>query len=318
MRIHLISFVAKILPRRHKDSKKIKFPKPRTSVFTISISSPKESCEIVSELISTLDFLPSIHTDPDKKNGYVSVYFNSKKEAKNAKNEIDKILNNAIKIIPTTEYEISLNEIKEEDWTTPWKKFFHTKRVGKNIIIKPPWENFPNPQKDDIIIELDPEMSFGTGTHGTTQACLEFLEKLSTKKSNKTFLDIGTGSGILSIAAAKLGFSKIDAFDNSQDSLIAIGSNCRLNNVKPNYFVADLNTYTSKKKYDVVAANIISSILIKNAKTISSTVKPKGTLILSGILRKDFSKVSKIFSELGFLEKETKIIKEWKSGIFIK
>ena len=300
------------------------------TLFTVSVLSSKEFCEIISELICTLDFLPSIYTEPDKNIGYVSVYFDSKKEAKNSKFQIDKILKNAINIIPTNEYEISLNEIKEEDWTTPWKKFFHTKRIGKNIVIKPPWENFSNANKknDDIIIEMDPEKSFGTGTHGTTQACLEFLEKLSSVKSNKTFLDIGTGSGILSIAAAKLGFSKIDAFDNSQDSLIAIEKNIPLNppskgdfllkNVKINYFIADLSKYNSQKKYDVVVANIISSILLKNVKTICSTVKPGGTLILSGILTEQFKKVSETFSNYGFKEKETKIIDGWKTGVFNK
>ena len=289
-------------------------------LFTVSVRSSKQFCEIISELICTLDFMPSIWTEPDKKIGCVSVYFESKSEAESAKIKIDKVLKNASNLIPANEYEISLNEIKEEDWTTPWKKFFHKKRVGKNIIIKPPWEDFSTAtaKKDDIIIEMDPERSFGTGTHGTTQACLEFLEKLSIEKSKKTFLDIGTGSGILSIAAAKLGFSKIDAFDNSQDSLIAIAQNCRLNNVNPNYFVADLTTYKSTKKYDVVAANIISSILLKNAKTICSTVKPGGTLILSGILTKQFKKVSETFSNYGFTEKETKIIDGWKTGVFIK
>ena len=300
------------------------------TLFTVSVLSSKEFCEIISELICTLDFLPSIYTEPDKNIGYVSVYFESKSKAEKAKILIDKILKNADSIIPTNEYEISLSEIKEEDWTTPWKKFFHAKRIGKNIIIKPPWENFSNANKknDDIIIEMDPEMSFGTGTHGTTQACLEFLEKLSTKKSNKTFLDIGTGSGILSIAAAKLGFSKIDAFDNSQVSLIAIEKNIPLNppskgdfqlkNAKINYFIADLSKYNSQKKYDVVVANIISSILLKNVKTICSTVKPGGTLILSGILTEQFKKVSETFSNYGFKEKETKIIDGWKTGVFIK
>jgi len=299
-----------------------------STMSTVSVLSSKEFCEIIFELICTLDFLPSIYTEPDQKTGCVSVYFASKKEAKKAKIQIDKILKNAINIIPTNEYEISLAEIKEEDWTTPWKKFFHTKRVGKNIIIKPPWENFSNTNKknDDIIIEIDPEKSFGTGTHGTTQACLGFLEKIAEENPRATFLDIGTGSGILSIAAAKLGFSKIDAFDNSQDSLIAIEKNIHLNplskgdflskNVKINYFIADLTTYKSTQKYDVVVANIISSILIKNAKTICSAVKPGGTLILSGILTKQFKKVSETFSNFGFVKKETKIIDSWKSGVF--
>jgi ribosomal protein L11 methyltransferase len=263
-----------------------------------------------------MDLFPSLWNEQDKETSIISLYFDTKDELEKVKSQIEKILINSTDIIPASSYKIISGEMEENDWTTVWKKFFHTKHIGKNIVIKPPWEKYKK-SKNDIIIEIDPELSFGTGLHGTTRACLEFIEEIADEGKNKTFLDIGTGSGVLSIAAAKMGFAKIDAFDNQQNSLIATDKNCWLNNVKINLFEAELGKIVFDKKYDVVAANMITSVLLPNIDSIISALKPGGILILSGILENQYPEILEKISNRGLKEIKSKIYDEWKSGLFV-
>jgi len=221
----------------------------------ISIFSPVNYSEIIYELICAIDLFPSVWTEPGKHVGCVTVYFDSKKEAEKAKPAIHLLLKNSNDLIPQNAYELISGEMDENEWTTVWKKYFHAKRVGKTIVIKPPWEDYQT-QENDVIIEIDPEMSFGTGLHPTTRACLEFIEDIAAEMKGGTFLDIGTGSGVLSIAASKMGFGEIDAFDNSQESLIAAGKNCRLNNVEINLFEAELGNFIFEKNFNQNSATI--------------------------------------------------------------
>ncbi len=302
----------------------------------ISISSPINYSEIIYELICGMDLFPSVWTEPDKPVGCVTVYFASMEEAEKAKPTILLLLKNSNDLIPQNVYELISGEMNENEWATVWKKYFHAKRVGKTIVIKPPWEDYET-QENDVIIEIDPEMSFGTGLHPTTRACLEFIENIAAEKKNGTFLDIGTGSGVLSIAAAKIGFDEIDAFDNSQESLVATDKNCRLNNVKINLFETELGNFIFEKnfnqnsatihnapvtrlerrrRYDVVVANMITSILLPNIDSIISTLKPDGILILSGILENQYPEILKEVSGRGLKEEQSTIIDGWKSGVF--
>jgi len=262
-----------------------------------------------------MDLFPSLWNELDKGSSVISLYFDTKNELKKIKSQIERLLINSTDLIPEKSYKIISGEMEENDWTTVWKKFFHIKHIGKNIVIKPPWEKYRK-SKNDTIVEIDPEMSFGTGLHGTTRACLEFIEDIADEGKNKTFLDIGTGSGVLSIAAAKMGFVKVDAFDNQQNSLIATDKNCRLNNVEINLFEAELGKIVFDKKYDVVAANMITSILLPNIDSIISALKPGGILILSGILEHHYSEILKKISNRGLKEIKSKIYDEWKSGLF--
>ena len=281
----------------------------------ISIRSSINYSNIIYELLCGMDLFPSLWSEQNKDIAVVSLYFDTEKELEKIKSQIEKILINSADLVPEKSYEIISDEMEENDWTTVWKKFFHTKHIGKNIVIKPPWEIYKK-VKNDIIIEVDPEMSFGTGLHGTTRACLEFIEDVSSEGNKKTFLDIGTGSGVLSIAAAKMGFLKIDAFDNQQNSLIATDKNCRLNNVEINLFEAELGKIVFDKKYDVVVANMITSILLPNIDLIISALKSGGNLILSGILEHQYPEILKEISSRGLKEIKSKIYDEWKSGLF--
>jgi ribosomal protein L11 methyltransferase len=192
----------------------------------------------------------------------------------------------------------AIERITDEDWSTSWKEHFKPLRVGKNLVVKPTWEDYPA-GPEDILLDIDPGMAFGTGTHPTTMLCLTVLEKIfpglhGTGKT-LTALDVGTGSGILTIAAAKLGISHISAVDIDQEAVKIAQENCRLNGVEERVTVSDTPLALIPGSFDIVLANILAEDLVRMAADLIAHVKPGGLLILSGIL----------------IEKETMVIDDY-------
>jgi len=181
----------------------------------------------------------------------------------------------------------TISTIKEEDWSTSWKEHFKPLRVGKRLVIKPTWEEFPA-TADDIMLDIDPGMAFGTGTHPTTMLCLTVLEKLLTDCRDAakamTALDVGTGSGILSIAAAKFGIGHITAIDIDPEAVRVAHENCVLNGVEERVSVSDTPLGMICGSYDIVLANILAEDLVRMAPELIARLNPNGFLILSGIL----------------------------------
>jgi len=202
--------------------------------------------------------------------------------------------------------------IDEQDWSESWKEFFHPLKITKRIVIKPSWQDYDaNP--DDIVIELDPGMAFGTGTHPTTTLCISMIEKYI-KKGDK-FLDIGTGSGILMIAAAKLGAQKVCGIDNDEVAIDIAKKNLLLNGIDSQNFKLMTGNLTDKvdEKFDFVAANILKETIMVLLDTVKSVLKNKSVFICSGIIEKNKDKVVEKmvvsgFEVIGIREKE-----EWVS-----
>lgn len=178
--------------------------------------------------------------------------------------------------------DISCNEIQEEDWATSWKDFFHPVKVGELIVIKPSWESYPA-SPNDIIIELDPGMAFGTGTHHTTAMCIRLLEETIT--GGMDVFDVGTGSGVLAIAAAKLGAKKIMAVDFDAMAVRVAKENVEINQVTDliNVKQGDLMKGIDGKA-DVIIANIVADIIIRLLEDVPNKLKKGGTMIASGII----------------------------------
>jgi len=199
-------------------------------------------------------------------------------------------------------------ELKEEDWTEKWKKFFKLQKVGKKLVIKPSWINY-KAKKDEILIEIDPGMSFGTGKHETTRFCLIEIERLR-GKGEKSFLDAGTGSGILSIAAEKLGYSHITAFDNDIEAINTAKENFEKNSIpigKIELLLLKLEEAQKiRRRFDVIAANIISSELIKNSKVFKEISSPSGKIILAGIPDFDAKSVINAFNNFKVISKKSR------------
>ena len=193
--------------------------------------------------------------------------------------------------------QMTLTIIHEEDWHKKWQRFFTTTRIGRHIIVKPSWELFL-PEEGDIVIEMDPGMAFGTGTHATTRMCLEVIEKLihAGTPAINSMLDVGIGSGILSIAAAKLGVPKTVGIDVDPIALGYAQKNIDKNNVPDQVAVRHVSLEKLEGTFDLVVANILSDILLKLRKDLCNHLADNGILILSGIMDENKLKIERKFT----------------------
>lgn len=199
----------------------------------------------------------------------------------------------------------TVTTIREEDWATGWRQHFTPTRIGRRLVIKPTWEPFA-PEPGDVVIELDPGMAFGTGTHPTTRLCLEALEKLG---SPGNVLDVGTGSGILAMAAARLGASRVVGTDIDPDAVEVARENCAMNGVTVKLVTTPLAEIPGR--FDVVLANILAEDLVRMAADLTAKVAPGGVLILSGILVEREAYVIDGFAPTGLALAETTREGEW-------
>ncbi len=186
--------------------------------------------------------------------------------------------------------EITMKNVAEEDWANNWKKYFKPFPIGEKIMIKPSWEELPE-QTDKVVLQIDPGHIFGTGTHETTQLCITLLERYLQKED--TMLDIGCGSGILSIAGLLLGAKEADAIDIDPNAIKIAYENSDRNQIdRARYHVAagDVLEDTAVqdmykgKNYDVVVANIVADIIIALTKQVPDYIKQAGIFVCSGII----------------------------------
>ena len=197
----------------------------------------------------------------------------------------------------------------ETDWSDEWKQYFHVTRVGKHIVVKPSWESY-EPEAEDIVLELDPGMAFGTGTHPTTVLVLEALEKMV--HPDTTVFDVGTGSGILAMTAAKLGAKTIKAVDidgvavrTAKENIAKAGLADRIE-VKQ----GDL-LHGTEGKADVIVANILADIIILLLPDIPGKLKEGGLFFASGIIEDYQQAVTEAAEKVGLRVKEVTRIKDW-------
>lgn len=217
--------------------------------------------------------------------------------------------------------EVRVESLAREDWTDVWKRFFHVARVSPRIVVKPSWEPF-EPKAGDCVVEVEPGMSFGTGLHGTTRACLAFLDELAAENAGRSVVDMGCGSGILSIAAAKLGFSPIAAFDHDAVAVRISAENARSNGVAGSLAISrhDLAEGAPGVTGDVVIANILAHILCEYADAVVGGLSAHAgaVLLLSGILEAQYADVVAAFASRGLREERSVVIDGWRTGWFVR
>jgi len=215
------------------------------------------------------------------------------------------------------EFSISVSDILDDDWANKWKEFFKPERITDRIVVKPTWEPF-EAGEGDIVIEIDPGMAFGTGTHPTTRGCLRLIEEVvsKTKGGIETMLDVGTGSGILAIAATMLGVQRTIAIDVDRSAIRVAEENVALNKVGPQVSVSRIKVDGMRAMFDLVVANIIAEELVRLSRDLNDRVLPGGSLILSGIIVEKADMVKGAFKELS-LEKEL-TEGEWVSLLYKK
>ncbi len=210
--------------------------------------------------------------------------------------------------------------IREEDWANEWKKYFKPQPIGEKLIIKPTWETLKPTERK--IIELDPESSFGTGRHYTTQICLELLEK--NISGGEKIIDLGCGSGIIFISAMALGASKAVGVDISEDAVKISHKNALQNGIPENDFAVFQGDITTDGKlfekvaaeYDIVAANIVADVLLGMKDIFPKLVKRDGVIILSGIIDGRLEEILEAMKERGFEPTEILHRDIWNGGIF--
>jgi ribosomal protein L11 methyltransferase len=199
--------------------------------------------------------------------------------------------------------------LKESEWEDAWKEHFTLLKIGQRTVVRPPWESY-SPERNEVTIELDPGMAFGTGHHPTTRMCLEELEVLIQPK--QTVLDVGTGSGILAIAASKLGASSVLAMDIDKISTRVARRNIRVNGVVRGIKVLQGNiTETGKitNVFSIVIANINAKIISQNAKNLTALMAPGAILLASGIILEHLYETKEALSVAGL-----KVVRQHQDG----
>ena len=208
--------------------------------------------------------------------------------------------------------ELQVSERQEEDWANAWKEHYRPLRAGHKVVIAPPWHDYTPESADEVVVILDPGMAFGTGTHPSSRLCLMGLEE--NIKPGNTVLDVGTGSGILAIAAAKLGASTVDAVDIEPVAVRSTKENAERNGVLDLIRVAEGSVAPDGPfvgPYDIVLANIISRVLIELSHGLGKSVKPGGTLVLAGIIEGRELLVRETFEPRGFQLIHRQQIEDW-------
>lgn len=295
---------------------------PASTLWRVSVSAPGSAEELVSALLDTTFGQPaSSYTPAESGLATVSVYLRKKparwaSQRMRLREGLDQLFADAGR---RSLSRIVLRRLRRQDWAESWKRHFRPIVIGGALLIQPGWTHRrPRPGQASII--LDPGLSFGTGQHPTTLYCLRQVATAATCARGRSFLDLGTGSGILAIAAAKLGFAPIDALDLDPESIRVARANAHRNRVahRIEFTQGDVANLSSPpaKRYSLVCANLITPVLVGFRKAIVERLVPGGTLVLAGILGRDFALVRRAYESAGLRLIHSQARREWRSGSF--
>lgn len=225
--------------------------------------------------------------------------------------EIKQAINNLLLYdIDIGKNKITISEINEEEWATAWKKYYNPVKISEKFTIVPTWEVYEPVSSDELIIELDPGMAFGTGTHPTTVMCIQALEKYV--KPGDTVIDVGTGSGILSIAAAMLGAKSVRALDLDPVAVDSAKLNVKLNKVQHIVTVSQNNLLDHiDERANIIVANILAEIILRFVDDAYRLLEKDGYFITSGIIQAKKQEVKDGLTAAGFVIEETLVMEDW-------
>jgi ribosomal protein L11 methyltransferase len=214
---------------------------------------------------------------------------------------------------------VSMRRVRREDWAESWKRHFKPLQIGAALLIRPSWSHH-KAHKGQKVVVLDPGLSFGTGQHPTTHFCLKELVSRRKPGQKQSMLDLGTGSGILAIAAARLGYSPVHALEFDPDALRIARENARRNNVSQKLIFAQRDVAklppATPIKYSLICANLVSSLLFSERRKLVARLAPGGAIVLAGILKTEFPSVEQAYREAGLRMVKSQAQGEWRSGSF--
>ena len=262
-------------------------------------SVPERFVNPLFEVFDGGDFVLSSYRDVESDLAEMRIFF----EEGNPRPQLEQALETV-----GVQAEIFEQSIADEDWKFAYRRHFKTELVSPRILVQPEWE-------DLAVIKFDPGLAFGTGKHETTKASLQYIDELSGEMRGASFLDMGSGSGILSIAAAKLGYTSVRGFDIDIAAVESSIENAKKNDVDVEFFKYALGSVEKRDLgvADVVVANILGPLLIRFAGEIAPCVGKR--LVISGILNEYYSEVLAAYVEMGFEEISRKTIGEWTTGL---
>jgi ribosomal protein L11 methyltransferase len=285
---------------------------PAKPLHIVRLHAPADAVSLLFESLPFPDDAPTATLDVESGLGTLDFYVSSPADGEIVRARLESA---AGELLAPPAWRIELVQLAEADWAEEWKKHFHVEHVSDRIVIRPSWEEY-TPRAGENVITLDPGMCFGTGRHGTTRACIQFLDRLQRRRPDASVLDMGCGSGILSIAAATLGFARVAGFDNAPEAVVTARENALRNGAPCEFFEADVTALRDGLQADIVLANILAEVLTEAAARVSASVAPGGNLVLAGILTTQYPAVRAAFVAQGFGEEDTITIDEWTSGLF--
>lgn len=213
---------------------------------------------------------------------------------------------------------VSIRAVPPRDWAESWKRHFRPIDVDGKLLVRPTWSG-RRPRRGQAVLDLDPGLSFGTGQHATTRFCLEQVVRLRREGARQSMLDAGTGSGILALAAARMGYAPVEAFDFDPNCVRIAKANAALNGIR-GVAITEGDALRlparPKARFDVVCANLMHDVLIAAARRLAAQVAPGGTLVTAGILVMQFEAVADAYARIGWEVSDTRTEGEWKSGAF--
>ncbi len=283
--------------------------------------------EMAADLISNIFFEMGIHgvviQDPDEKpaEGWGdSTDIKAEYNAVTGYSPVDelteqrkKVVTDRLNILQSNmgiEYRLEFQEIDEDDWAESWKKYFWPQKISKQIVVKPTWREYKQ-KSGEIVIEIDPGMAFGTGTHPTTSLCVEMLEEHL--KTDDSVLDVGTGSGILLLAASRLGNGNLFGIDIDRIAVKIAKQNLAINNVETARFqitTGNINTVTMDG-FNIIIANILADVIFEIIDDVKKRLKDNGIFICSGIIEEKKNIIINRLKSTGFEIIDLFIKEEW-------
>ncbi len=279
--------------------------------FSLSLVVPQSLVDPLSNFLIEMGATGIEEMEMDSQQERIKAYFPWNVKEKALHQSLRRYLTSLQVFYPELSWiDIERERVLEQDWSEHWKQFFKPFRVGRRFVMKPPWAPW-RLHKDDLLIEIHPSMAFGTGTHATTQLCLKAMEK-RLKKKGLSVLDVGTGSGILSIAASRLGASEVWGIDIDQGAVDNAKENVVRNGVSEKVRIQRARIGQIRKRFDRVLANLDNNTLRKIRSALIRHLKPEGVLILSGVLKTEEEKLRQYYLETGLLTWiETMQQEEW-------
>ncbi len=287
------------------------------ALLKVSIQIASEAEDAVVELLTNLFERPaSIYADTEKGTTRAIVYAEQFTPTQRLQ------LREGLRLIRAAGLDlgsgrVTVQRVQRENWAESWKRHFKPLEISSRLLIIPSWSK-RKAKHGQAVVVLDPGLSFGTGHHATTAFCLEQIASLREPGRAQRFLDAGCGSGILAISAAKLGYTPVVAFDFDPEAVRVARENAAANGTSFRISRKDLTKLSrrSREKFDVVCANLIYDLLIQERERIVARLAPRGTLVLAGILRGQFSKVQRAYELAGLRLISSRAVREWRSGAF--